>query len=154
MSAKTMFSRFVLTLAVGCAACAPASAADVYRWVDADGVVHFSQWKPESADDTVETVAIDESATQGVGGDLYPVEDLSAEIDALRAEREEARAKRAASRQPEPPVVIYQEPAYPNLWPVYRPGGGNRPQRPDRPRPQPLPRPSPPASLKPPGGSN
>lgn len=134
-----------------------AHAMDVYRWVDDAGVVHFSQWKPELGGSSLQTVQVEERTTQGLGGDVYPVEELAEAIDALRNEMAESRERRAqAAQSPAPVVVPYVQPVQQPVWPWWggdRPGRPGRPDRPDRP-PPPDPEPEPDKALpfRPPGG--
>ncbi|MGB5441270.1 MAG: DUF4124 domain-containing protein [Gammaproteobacteria bacterium] len=99
--------------------CLPALAATVYRTVDANGVVRFSDSKPES-DAPVETLVIDTPAPQP--GDisrqrLRAMREISERMAADRMAREKHRLElRLLEAQIQPP----QQPAYqPDDSPVY-----------------------------------
>ena len=87
-------------------AAAPVCAIDVYRWTDANGTVHFSQWEPTAAETPVETVRVDEGTTAGIGGDVYPIAEQAAAMAALWSEIEEHRANRQKQRQKPAPAAI------------------------------------------------
>lgn len=116
---------------------------EVYYWVDADGVAHFSQWAPAEPVAGVSKQVLKDTtpAARDAGDDIYAVEDTARQMEALWAEiglrREEQRQRQA---QAEPPVVVVEqaEPAYvfPGWYdrPVQGPGPQPRPPRPiDRP---------------------
>lgn len=130
-----------------------AGAVEVYRWVDADGVVHFSQWRPASAPTPVQAVVVAGDATEGVGGDIYPVEELAEAIAALRDERrrdrELARRQAEVPRTPTPALPYVQPVAY-DVWP-WRPPLPDRPEPPERPQPPTEPEPTPSLPYRPPG---
>ena len=87
------FARIVLGVLVTFPACMPASA-DVYRWVDADGRVHFGDRPP--ADTQVEQIEVGEGAS--VSGDLEERGDRRERfLDVMEEEREED-ARAAAER--------------------------------------------------------
>lgn len=84
---------------------APGSAAagtEVYGWVDADGVVHFSQWAPDEADLVVTRMEIETSNREDYEPDTdpYSVLNQSARIHdrwtRLQAAADEARQQPAA----------------------------------------------------------
>lgn len=116
-------------------ATASAAAQDMaYRWVDDDGVTHFSDRPPESG---VESVAVPIPDYEPPAG---PVFSYVAMLERLRAlEREVQATRRAAEERPTPaPIVIQQQP-YPErryVNPVFfphRPGFRPFPPGPDRP---------------------
>jgi hypothetical protein len=135
---------------------------EVYRWVDDEGVVHFSQTRPMAPDTEVEALSIEDDRPSDYDpeADIYGVAEQAERMQALR---EEMAAKRADAlernrRQPSP-VIVRSEPEYVG-FPVYR-----RPWlRPPWPQPRPPiarppgagdwirpPRPiTPPSSLEPP----
>lgn len=134
----------------------PLFATEVYRWVDADGVVHFSDKAPPSGVDDFsrQDMAVEPPAEYDPEQDVFGVAAQQERMRALREDmerRREARRERAAQAPPPPaaapsPAVSY--PLYP--YPGYRP----RPPRPPRPEPpiEPPVDPRPPTStLKPPG---
>lgn len=132
---------------------ASAAAQDVYRWVDADGVVHFSQTAPATDTQGVDRLQIEDTrpADYDPGEDRYHVTEQAERMLALRAEmatEREARrkrAERAAARQPATAPVQSVGTAVPPWW-------WDRPaSRPPPPRPEPpIERPQPPATLLPP----
>jgi len=132
-------------------AAGPACATEVYRWVDADGVVHFSQTAPAPTVEGVsrETVAGDAPPESGPDRDIYDVAGQQARMQALHAEREAQRAERRRRAQQaaaqRPAVDEPREHGYPVYW---APPG--RPRPPVRPTP-PIERPVPSVPLKPPG---
>lgn len=83
-----------------------AAADDVYRWVDEDGVVQFSQWAPESHAGTVSTVNIETSTPRDYDphDDPYSILNQAARIhdrwSELQAEKEEAREKARERTEP------------------------------------------------------
>lgn len=120
-------------------ACAPA-AADLYRWVDAKGVVNYSNVPPqgisarqiaESAP-TVSEIPLPEKRpelqqAQREAAMLRRIEQLESELAALRR----ASAPTVVYSYPVPiPTETYALPMvypYPIVsWPVQRPGGGHR----------------------------
>lgn len=113
-------------------------AAEIYHWVDAEGVPHFSQTAPPQAVDEVKTLEIDGSQPAGYdpNEDIYNVaaqaEATQAVYDKL-AENRKARQKEQSTAQNT--VIYYPEPdAYNQIRypPVYRP---RPPDRPPDPRP-------------------
>jgi hypothetical protein len=118
-------------------ACAPA-AADLYRWVDARGVVNYSNVPPPGVSarqiaETEPTVSVippperrpEVQQAQREAVMLRRIEQLESELAALR------NASAATIAYPYPaPAVTYSAPiAYPYpvySWPVQRPGGGHR----------------------------
>ncbi|MEJ2383320.1 MAG: DUF4124 domain-containing protein [Xanthomonadales bacterium] len=139
-----------LALAAG-----PAGATEVYRWVDADGVVHFSQTAPAGAVEDVSRQVVENPVPSGYDPDedIYDVagqqERMQARREALERDLEARREReRQAAQQPmrsAPPVQGY--PVY--GWPGYRPRPPQRPRPPIEPPIEPPTRP--PATLKPPG---
>ena len=128
---------------------APAWAEPIYRWTDAQGVVHFSQ-TPPPADRPVETVEIEDSRPSDYDpdADIYGVAEQQARMQALREEMAEKRAeaverKREAAARTPPPVQP-EPPAWPAYrWPIFRPW-------PPRPQPPIAPPQRPPGVIVPP----
>jgi hypothetical protein len=126
----------------------PASADEIYRWVDANGVVNFSQAAPDAATAGVSLMHLPDSTPpeSGQAQDIYNVQEQAERMQALRDEREERRKARrerqqlAAQPQPQP-VRTWSHP----LWypPVH-------PKPPVKPRP-PVPEPYPVSTFRPPG---
>lgn len=130
-------------------AASPVHATEVYRWVDEDGVVHFSQTAPIKPEANVDRLALQDTRPS----DYDPDQDIygvAEQAERMKALREDMEAKRQASleRQREAakqPVVQYRQPeryGYPIFW-----DAGPRP--PLRPVPLPGPVNPPPASLLP-----
>jgi len=125
----------------------PASAQEVYRWVDEKGVVNFSDTAPRSAHEDIDTLRLEDTAPT----DYDPSEDryhVAAQAERMRALREEMekqreqRRERLRSMPPQPPEQYpqgvrygypYGYPAYgrPPARPPSRPPVGPRPPRPE-----------------------
>lgn len=123
---------------------AGAVAGQVYHWVDADGVAHFSQSPPAARDD-VETLEIDGSrpASYDPEEDIYNVAAQQEAMQELRDRMAESRKNRQQAKPAaaENTVIYYPEPEYYDEI-LYPPGYGPRPPhlrprppggRPDRP---------------------
>ncbi len=115
--------------------CPVLQANEIYRWVDADGVVHFSQTPPPAQ--PVETVEIEDTRPSDYDPEVdhFGVAEQQARMAALREDmaqkREEAleRKRQAEARQPQQRPV---EERYD--WPYYRRGFlWPRPPMPPRP---------------------
>ena len=132
------------SLGAFCADSVPAQ--DVYRWVDENGVVNFSDTAPAAAAAGIETMVLEDSRPS----DYDPEEDIynvAAQAERMAALREEMAAEREARRErqreaPQPPVQYHQgvQYGYPFSFPAYarppgkppgRPPGGGRPPRPE-----------------------
>jgi hypothetical protein len=140
------------------AVCPGLAAEEIYHWVDADGVSHYSQSPPPAESGEVSTLNVDGSqpASYDPNEDRYNV---AAQQEAMQAKRDEMAENRKNRQQAAPAgdnTVIYypQEEDYDEI--VYPPGywgerpdwPGNRPRPPHRPV-QPLPDPVPPSNSKP-----
>jgi hypothetical protein len=132
---------------------APVFAIEIYRWVDENGVVHFSQTEPPGNDAGVKKMNLEDSTPSSYDPDQdrYNVEAQAEQMALIRAEmdkkRELAREQKLNTPQP-PPVTQYQNAPY---WQVpYYPGRPIGPRPPPRPEP-PIERPYPTATLRPPG---
>jgi hypothetical protein len=95
---------FALALVSGALlAVAGAQAAEVFKWVDADGVTHYSESPP--ADDTpAETLTLESTGPGGMtaGDDFYSVLNQARRMEAARRADEALRIqRRAASRAAE-----------------------------------------------------
>ena len=141
MNQETPLTRLltILLLAGLQVAVGPASAAEVYRWVDGKGVIHFSDTLPEQAGAKVERLVV----TDRNPPDYDPAEDPNSIMN--QAERsgerfaaiEKDRAEREAKRQQEINIYlsdpnrqspylygyrnIYRPPLYPPQFPPLRP---------------------------------
>jgi hypothetical protein len=136
-----MKSPGVIAALLACLATPPVLAIEVFRWVDENGVIHFSQSAPPANTGNVETMILEDSTPPG----FDPDEDIfnvaaQAEQMALRREqmaerREQARLRNA--QQPAPvqyaPAPIYDAPLY---WGnSFFPRPPHQPQPPMRPEP-------------------
>jgi len=135
-------------------AAAPVFAIEVYRWVDENGVVHFSQSAPPGNDAGVEVIVLEDSRPSGYDPDedRYQVAAQAEKMAQLRAEMDKKREmaqERNLTAPPQPPVTQYPQNGY---WPLpnYYPGVPPRPRPPPRPEP-PIEIPYPTHTLKPPG---
>ena len=110
-----------------------AQATEVYRWTDADGVVHFSQTPPpQGADASRLTLRDPEPPAPGAETDIYDVAGQQERMQALRDERERKRQERLerqrqAERQAETHFRDAEEYRYPGWY--------LRPNRPVQPLP-------------------
>ena len=134
--------------------CAPGQAATVYKTVDEDGVVSFSDTKPVS-EEPVETLKINAQAPPVSAAEQQRLEDMRETTDRMAADRMAREKQRAELRQPQTPP---QQPDYTDYmgyssgrnsgyygYPVRRPGLKPRPvnpiaRPPVRPRPPSRPR--------------
>jgi hypothetical protein len=116
---------------------APAVAAEIYKWVDENGVTHFSQMQPDlsvtgvSQPELRDTRPSDYDPEQ----DLYGVEAQAKRMQQLRDEKKErrqARQERERKAQ-EQQAIQYRRQEYYG-YPIYRPGWVN-PRPPLRPNP-------------------
>ena len=139
-----------------------AVAAEVYRWVDNKGVVHYSQWKPSqdgvAAD--AELPAYDQLSLPDTRPADYDPEDdpfnVAATAEAISEVWEDLDEKRERRRQEalnaQPTVVNYPvveaNDGYPYLFPAGAHYPGHRPKpRPPRPKPPVAPPIEPPVSF-------
>jgi len=152
-SSKPRRCRSLLPCLLLALAAAPLGATEVYRWVDADGVVHFSDKAPPSGVDDFSRrdVTVKPPAGYDPERDLYGVAEQQERMRALREDmerRREARREREEQAPPSPAAAPSPAVSYP-LYPY--PGWRPRPPRPEPPIEPPVePRP-PTATLKPPG---
>jgi hypothetical protein len=125
----------------------PATAQEVYRWVDEDGVVNFSDTVPGAAAGDVDTLQLEDTGPRDYDPeeDLYNVAEQAERMQTLRQEMAEAREARRERRQEttRQPAVQYPQGVrygYPYGYPAYgrpphRPPGkppiGGRPPRPE-----------------------
>ncbi|MGK2927434.1 MAG: DUF4124 domain-containing protein [Lysobacterales bacterium] len=138
-----------------------AEAQEVYRWVDENGVVNFSDRAPSAAPETgVSTLKLEDnrSAAYDPEQDLFNIQSTQERTQALREElqeQREARHERSASQ----PVVVQQPEQrnygypwdYPYGYPSLRPGGKPPIRPPYKPRPPPEPPADDTSTWRPPG---
>ena len=125
----------------------PAGAEEVYRWVDAEGTVHFSDRPPATANEKVTTMSVASAPPSGYDPDedRYNVSATAERTQAVRDQR--SQRSQAAQNQAPPTTVVHD--AQPQDYGVnyygYPPrydGPGVRPPRPTQPpaeRPEQLP---------------
>lgn len=137
-------------LFLGLLAASPLAATEVFRWVDENGVIHFSQNPPPGNDERVEVLMLDDSPPPDYDPeeDLYGVEAMAEEMSQLREEMAKKRdlARERQQNNSQQTAVQYQQPVqygYPYLgrplFPGARPPNRPRPPRPERPQPEPYP---------------
>jgi TolA-binding protein len=134
---------------------APVLSATVYKTVDENGVVSYSDTAP-APEQEAEVMVIDVQAPQDSESAQEQLEAMRETTDRMVADRQQREKHRAemrklqAENEPPPQVIEYGAPVdnggiytgyYP--YPVYRPGGGYRP-RPNHPIARPPLRPRPP----------
>lgn len=133
--------------------CLPVAAATVYKSTDENGVVTFSDVKPEE-DTLVEMVVIDNQARPPSEQEQQRLEQMRETTDRMAADRMAREKHRVDMRQAEAEVLAAQQsqdysPYYDYGPTIYSSGYGNRRWRRDRPWPEhPVVRPP----LLPPGG--
>lgn len=142
---------FTLALAALIAG-APAAAQEIYRWVDENGVVNFSQSAPTPDTEGVATVVLEElrEPDRDPDEDIFNVEATTARTQALRdemAERRQAQleVQRNVARQQVAQPNQVQRYGYPVYW--YPPLRPTPPIQPVPPKPEPYPT----VPFKPPG---
>ena len=130
--------RLLRGTALGLALASPAVAAtEIYKWVTADGVTHYSESAPASgapAVETVELVDVGPPAQTAPGYDA--VLEVAKEIEAGRLERERLRLERDKLRQEQALAAAreqhqdFQGTSYYPVFPYYHHYPGNHPRPP------------------------
>jgi hypothetical protein len=149
---------FIL-LAAFCAGLAldSALATEVYRWVDEDGVVHFSQMAPPGQETDVSKMSLADTRPSDYDpdADIYGVAEQEKRMKAMRDDMEQRRQdrlerQRQAASQAPVQYRDYESYGYPVYW-----NPGLRPKPPLRPVP-PIARPDPGPGqpIRPPGMIN
>jgi hypothetical protein len=133
------------------------SAKEIYKWVDENGVVNFSEKAPASRATGVSSFILEDKAPveQGPDDDPFNVEATAARMQAYRdsmEQRREAQRQERLERQriaAQRPVIQYQQVGYRNRWPWY----AQPPLRPVHPiePPPPVVEPYPSVPFRPPG---
>jgi len=144
---KIRRASILLTLcSLGLACSCPVWAQQVYRWVDENGVVTFSDTAPAAASGEVDALTLEDSAPKDYDPeqDIYHVAAQAERMQALRDEMAKEREARREQQQrgPQQPAVEAQRGVnygYPYQYPAY----GRPPYRPDRPPARPPERPTP-----------
>jgi hypothetical protein len=124
---------------------APAVAAEIYKWVDENGVTHFSQMPPDLSVTGVSQQVLRDTRPSDYDPeqDIYGVEAQAKRMQQLRDEKKERyQARLEREREARKQQVIQHRSQEYYGYPLYRPGWGN-------PRPPLLP--TPPVA-RPPGG--
>jgi len=124
---------FLLTVLLA----APATATEIYKWVDENGVTHFSQMPPDLSITGVSQPTLHDTRPSDYDPeqDIYGVEAQAERMQQLRDEKREKRQawlereREAQKRQ----AVQYRDREYYG-YPIYRPGWVN-PRPPLRPNP-------------------
>ena len=134
------------------------TASDIYRWVDENGVQHFSQYQPVGDIPNVSLQKLEQttSAEDGRVEDIYNVEEHEKRMAAWREDkkqaRKDARERKTLATQQQP--IRYQEPVR-NYWypPIYSRPPNRPPNRPPQKPEPPIEKPRPPSVVKPGGVS-
>lgn len=115
----------------------PAAATEIYKWVDENGVTHFSQTAPDPSVSGVSQQKLRDTTPSDYDPeqDIYGVEAQAERMQQMREEMDEKRQarlerEREAQRQQQ---VIYRDREY-HGYPIYRPGW-NYPEHPVLPTP-------------------
>ena len=152
----TMFLVLLVLSAVLVSTSLPA--AEIYHWVDENGVAHYSQYRPPDNTPNVSTQEL-AGADSSRGGEVEDVYNVEAHEKRMAGWREERDKKRADAREQKTKAAQQQSRQYPEpdrsySRPYWYPPVHNRPpQRPPiKPRP-PTVKPGPPSSVKPRGVS-
>jgi len=103
------------------------SAKEIYKWVDENGVVNFSEKAPASKAAGVRSFILEDTTPgeQGADDDPFNVEATAARMQAYRdslEQRREAQRKERLEREriaAQRPVIQYQQVGYRNRWPWY-----------------------------------
>lgn len=100
----------------------PAAAAEVHKWVDADGVTHYADTPPASDAAAVTRLDVTVEASTRDKGDYYSIANQWARMHRERLERERIALEKArleAARQAQRAEVVYVEkPAADNRYAV------------------------------------
>jgi hypothetical protein len=107
-------------------ALSPAFAATVHKWVDADGVTHYSDEAPEPSMTQVTKIDVPEakSAKAGVENEYYSIMNQWQRVHKERLEQEKLKleqARQQATSQPATPEVVYVNGAYDDRYVVAYP---------------------------------
>lgn len=115
----------------------PTVADEIYRWVDENGVTHFSQMPPDGVTGVEQQTLRDTRPSDyDPEQDLYDVEGQAERMQQLRDEREEKRqaARLKREREAERQQIMQYQNRQHYGYPYYRPGWVN-PYPPLRPNP-------------------
>lgn len=116
----------VVAAAVCSGAAVPAVAYEIYKWVDENGIVHYSESAPEETDADVTTLELEPTNPPGYdpADDYYSIENqaerIRAQWEAIAEEKEErAEAERAAAVEER--LAALESRSSQSYAPVYRP---------------------------------
>ena len=123
MRSKNLYSTIVIT-AIAVGGSAAAHAAEVYRWVDENGVVHYSDAAPEQVD--AETLVVRDATPPGYDPltDPYSILNQAERLRETRLRLEEERERRRAealAEHADPAPAAYEEPYYDPYYRSYYP---------------------------------
>jgi len=109
-------SNSILFIAVLCLACtSQVNANDVHKWVDENGVTHYSDEAPENIVNEVEQITLPATYSRAVGvqDDYYSIANQWMRVHEQRIALEkiklEKAKQKAALRPVEPPVIVVNE---------------------------------------------
>jgi len=133
---------------------APVAAQEIYRWVDANGTVNFSDTAPGAESAGISTVVLEETrpADYDPETDIY---DVAGQAERMQSMREEMAREREARRERNQTAAHTESPSfdgsaqygYPVGYPLYPRPPMRPPSRPQPPRPEPYET----STLRPPG---
>lgn len=147
----------ICVLSLGVLSGNSSSGGEVYRWVDENGIVNFSDTAPAAVDrnGNVDTLTLEDTTPRDYDpeADIYNVAAQAERMQALREQMEQEREERRERQRnaPPQPAVQYQQGVqygYPYGYPAYpRPPLRPSPRPPGRPVPEPYET----STLRPPG---
>jgi hypothetical protein len=122
MKSNTYMNIFI-TLLLIVANTGIASADQIYKWTDSDGLTHYSEAPPLALTESVTILGINISGHHGNIGqdDYYSIVNQARRMEESRLKKEQLRIDREAQRQAvltantekEPVQVVIQQPSYP-----------------------------------------
>lgn len=139
--------------------CGPVAwAQEVYRWVDGNGVVNYSDTAPRAVLEDIATLRLEDTAPADYdpSEDRYHVAAQAARMQALREAMEKQREQRRERLRSTPAQAPVQYPqgvryGYPYGYPGYARPPARPPTRPPAGERPPRPEPYPTSTLRPPG---
>lgn len=151
-------SLLIAIILAGTLPAATAVARDYYRWVDDNGVVHFSEDAPAGEVEQLQKIKLDDPPlTQPSRDDPFNIEATQERTQAYREDLNERRARARENRMELERIAAQQKVVHYHQQGSYVPAWYTRPLRPRPPaaRPPERPRPEPYESVpyRPPGGA-
>ncbi len=133
----TQKGKWVVVMLLALSLAGPAAATEIYKWVDENGVTHFSQTAPDPSVGGVSQQTLRDTTPTDYDpeADIFGVEAQAERMKQMREEMDEkrqARLEREREAQRQQPVQYRDREYY--GYPVYRPGWVN-PRPPLRPTP-------------------